>query len=342
MRPLLLLLASIALVASAGCDDGSAGSGDASATSAAGSFVDRYVSTDGRVLRRDQGGDTVSEGQAYGMLLAEVAGREDVVRRIWGWTKQHMQRDDGLLGWHADSSGKVVDWSAASDADTLAAFALLRYGGPGSDALHADGRVMARAVLDHEAVTTQAGLVPAAGDWATGAAPVVDPSYWMPWVARSIASMTGDDRWSQAAGAMETLLAGPGLPPDWASVRGGTLTPAGAGGGSGTPQYGPDAQRLPIFLAAGGDAERRLAASWWDSLRNDPAAGVRSVDGAVVDRGATPTSAMAAAAAARAAGDTSAADRLTDQAVTSAKDGPTYYGDACVALGLALAQGKLK
>ena len=33
-------------------------------------FLRRYVDGDGRVVRRDQGGDTVSEGQAYGMLIA--------------------------------------------------------------------------------------------------------------------------------------------------------------------------------------------------------------------------------------------------------------------------------
>jgi len=36
------------------------------ARAAAESFLDRYVEPDGRVVRLDQGGDTVSEGQAYG------------------------------------------------------------------------------------------------------------------------------------------------------------------------------------------------------------------------------------------------------------------------------------
>lgn len=340
MRSLLALLLAVTALGATACGS-TPQDGGSSATSAAARFLDRYVDSDGRVIRHDQGGDTVSEGQAYGMLLAEVAGRDDVVRRIWGWTQQHMQRDDGLLGWHADKTGKVVDWSAASDADTLAAFALLRYDGSGADALHADGRTVAKAILQHESVTTPSGLVPAAGDWATKTPPVMNPSYWMPWVARSIASATGDDRWSKAADTMEKLLATVSLPPDWATVDGDALAPAGVGGGSGTPQYGPDAQRVPVFLAAGGEGERRLAAAWWDKLRTDPTAGVRSADGAVVEGRATPTSTIAAAAAARAAGDTAAADRLTKQAVAAASRSRTYYGDACVALGLALADGKL-
>src|SRR5438045_6380113 len=40
------------------------------ATRTARAFLDRYVMGDGRVARIDQGGDTVSEGQAYALLLA--------------------------------------------------------------------------------------------------------------------------------------------------------------------------------------------------------------------------------------------------------------------------------
>ncbi|MBV8429650.1 MAG: hypothetical protein JO244_00690, partial [Solirubrobacterales bacterium] len=44
------------------------------AVPAAQHFLDRYVLPDGRVERIDQGGDTVGEGQAYGMLLAAGIG----------------------------------------------------------------------------------------------------------------------------------------------------------------------------------------------------------------------------------------------------------------------------
>ena len=39
-------------------------------------FLRRYVMPDGRVSRIDQGGDTVGEGQAYGMLMAAAIGDE--------------------------------------------------------------------------------------------------------------------------------------------------------------------------------------------------------------------------------------------------------------------------
>jgi endoglucanase len=43
---------------------------EAAALQAGRDFLDHYVEGDGRVVRRDEGGDVVSEGQAYGMLIA--------------------------------------------------------------------------------------------------------------------------------------------------------------------------------------------------------------------------------------------------------------------------------
>src|SRR6266571_1756749 len=44
------------------------------ARSSAQAFLDGYIDPDGRVVRRDQGGDTVSEGQSYAMLTAVALG----------------------------------------------------------------------------------------------------------------------------------------------------------------------------------------------------------------------------------------------------------------------------
>src|SRR5439155_5991307 len=119
----------------AGCG-GSGSSGSTSSASAvilrprdravasARAFLKRYVTPDGRVSRLDQGGDTVGEGQAYGMLLAAAIGDQKRFDRIWGWTKANLRRKDGLISflWR---DGKVQDPQAASDADVDATRALL-------------------------------------------------------------------------------------------------------------------------------------------------------------------------------------------------------------------------
>ncbi len=72
----------------------------------------------------DQGGDTVGEGQAYGMLLAAAIGDAQRFDTIWGWTKDNLRRPDGLISflWR---NGHVLDPQAASDADLDATRALL-------------------------------------------------------------------------------------------------------------------------------------------------------------------------------------------------------------------------
>ena len=116
-------------------------------------FLSRYVQPDGRVVRLDQGRDTVSEGQAYGMLLAEALGEDGVFDQIWKWTRDHLQLSDGLFAFHANPAGHVISPEPASDADLLIAWALLRYRGPGAAGWHLDGHRVADAILAHEVVS---------------------------------------------------------------------------------------------------------------------------------------------------------------------------------------------
>jgi len=186
-----------AVIACAGLAAAAAGcGGPATAASpgqrAAARFLADYARPDGQVVRPDQGGDIVSEGQAYGMLLAEVAGDHAAFGRIWQWTRSHLQLHNGLFAWHANAAGNVTGQQPASDADLLIAWALLRYQGPGAATWHRDGRQVAAAILAHE-VTTGPGRAPvlAAGPWATGRPASLDPSYWSPTAMEQLAPLTG-------------------------------------------------------------------------------------------------------------------------------------------------------
>ncbi|MGH2874653.1 MAG: glycosyl hydrolase family 8, partial [Solirubrobacteraceae bacterium] len=307
MRATGALLLGLALsVTICACGSGSSAGTSASkpastaqSNGAAARFLAGYVSADGRVIRHDQGGDIVSEGQAYGMLIAELAHRPSLARTIWSWTRAHLQRADGLLASHADGDGKLLDPHSATDGDILTAYALLRYAGPGQAQLHSAGRRLAGAVLANEAVKLPDGaLLPVAGPWArTTSPPVVDPSYLMPGIFAALAGLTGDARWHAAARASVTAVStltggGSRLPSDWASLSGGRLTPIPAPGGAAPVQYGPDAARLPIWFAAACDTDaRRLAADWWRNvLRTDDrsVATVLSLSGATIDEAAAP------------------------------------------------------
>lgn len=341
----------ILLVVLAACGDGATTSPEKAAGSAAADqFLDTYLTEDGRALRLDQGNDIVSEGQAYAMLVALLAGRNELVRTIWAWTKEHLLRDDGLLSFRAAEDGTVTGADPAADADVLAAYALLTYDGPGAEDLHRDGEALARAVLEHEVATDDEGrAVLVAGPWAVEPG-IVNPSYLMPSVFDALAELTGDDTWAELAGTSVPLVRsvtdeGRRLPPDWARLEGtGLVAIADASGTPGEGQYGPDAQRVPLwFAAACSDDTRTLAGQWWEILQQDDRSSALSlaVDGEVRDAGAHPVALLASAAAARAAGDSGAVEDLTRGARETAQGSPGYYGDVWLALAEGLAAGQL-
>jgi endoglucanase len=316
---------------------------------AASRFLAKYVRPDGRVVRLDQGRDTVSEGQAYGMLLAEVAGDYSAFRRIWLWTHHHLQRPDGLFSFHTNAKGTVTGPNPASDADLLIAWALLRYAGPQAAVWHRAGRGVADAILAQEVAAGPGGmLVLTAGPWAAGspAPSVVNPSYWSLPAMESLARLTGSDVWHRLAVSAVMLTGqlsknGRLLPPDWARVdSAGAVQPVPAPDGS-EPQveYGPDAARTVIWFAASCDPRARaLAGRWWPLLR--PRARSRALalglNGVVMSATPAPLSLAASAAAAKSAGDGAAAAHLLRQAMAEQRAYPTYYGGAWAALGLAL------
>jgi endoglucanase len=296
------------------------------------------------VVRTDQGGDTVSEGQAYGLVLAQAVGDDAAFARIWQWTRTHLQRSDGLVSYHADATGRVLDPQPASDADLLIAWALLRARGPDAAALQADGRRVATAVLAEETTRSpDSGLLLTAGPWATGRPATLNPSYWALPVMRELASLTGDRRWDDMAATAVSLTSeitdgGRMLPPDWAALPASGIARAqsSANGGQDPPQYGLDAQRTVVWFAASCDPRARaLAAAWWSILKDPARQRPIALDlrGTVLNAVAAPLPYVAAAASARAAGDQSASMRLMQQAVAQQRMSPTYYGAAWSALG---------
>ena len=328
------ILTSLAILL-AGCSTGGDGRVDTGAEQArlsAQAFLDRYVDADGRVVRRDQGGDTVSEGVSYALLLAQVAGDETVERRVWQWAEDNLRRDDGLLSFLTDAAGQVIDEQAATDADLVTAWALGRSDQP---ELRADAAGVLAAVEQHTVVSRSPGPLLTAGPWATGDPATLNPSYWVLPALRATARDVLAERIGPALDAL-----GGGLPPDWARLDGGRLTASPDPGGR-FPQarYGLDAMRTTVWLATdcGADNRERAAASR-EALADRPEASARELDGTVLDPAPHPLGLVAAAAAADADADDTASDDLLDRAAAQDAQSPTYYGAAWVALGRALLQ----
>ncbi len=314
---------------------------------AASTFLGTYAKADGRVVRLDQGHDTVSEGQAYGMLLAEVNGNGGAFWRIWGWTRHHLQLPDGLFAWQTNRAGRVISQESASDADLLIAWALLRYDGAGAALAHREGRRVADGILAREVAPGPGGVpVLTAGPWATGSPSTINPSYWSLPALQGLARLDGRPEWHRMADGAVRIVSqmshgGRLLPPDWAVLsRGGTARPEPAPDGSqAQPQYGANAQRTVIWFAASCDQRARVLASrWWPLLRPRRRSGALALalDGTVLQATPFGLALVASAAAAKAAGHRAATSRLLRQAVLLQQDYPTYYGGAWDALGRAL------
>jgi len=335
------------LIASAGLAVVMAGCGAGGQQQEAARFLETYARPDGRVVRLDQGRDTVSEGQAYGMLLAQASGNTAAFRRIWTWTQRHLQLSNYLFAFHANAAGHVISTEPASDADLLIAWALLRYSGPDAAALHRNGRQVADAILAHEVSMGQDRIpVLTAGPWATGQTATVDPSYWSLAAFQGLAKSTGDPMWLRLESGAVSLardITGNGrqLPPDWAELQPGDapLPKASSNGNAPMAQYGLDAQRTVVWFAASCNPQARaLAARWWRLLGRGHAARALALhlNGDILIPTRAPLPLVAAAAAASAAGQSVDAQQLLSEAAAQQRHYPTYYGGAWSALGQAL------
>jgi endo-1,4-beta-D-glucanase Y len=308
----------------------------------AAAFLERYVDPDGRVVRRDQGGDTVSEGQAYAMLVAVGSGDATTFRTAWGWTREHLLRPDGTLSWRW-ADGTVVDPASAADADLDAARALVLAGQRFGDLdLLADGVRLAQAVLDVETVETSAGRVLTAGSWATSEPWAFNPSYASPAAYALLGTASKDARWADletgSRAATTRLLTAVALPPDWAQVHpDGHVDPmpGAAGHGGQGVRYGYDATRLPLRQAeACAPEDRALAARLVTPLEQSPgSAAERDLGGRPLTADRSVVGLEGEAAALAVSGDTAAARDRMAQAVTLQQQSPTYYGGAWAALG---------
>lgn len=232
-------------------------------------FKEHHLDASGRV-RDDPEHDakTVSEGQAYGLFFALVAGDRAAFERILAWSNAHLAQGElgeHLMSWHwgqsPDGSWRVLDSNAATDADLWMAFTLLEaarlWAVPEWQALGL--RLAAR--LSHEATTYAPGLgrVLLPGTRGFVHPPqrwMLNPSYYPPPVMQHLARAFANDDWSEIAVTARHTLQDTLLkfkyPPDWVlwdSEQGWQVSP---------PQEGSyDAIRVYLWIALSSASDRQ-------------------------------------------------------------------------------------
>ena len=224
----------------------------------------------GRTVDHQADGITTSEGQSYTMMRAVWMDDRQTFDAGWQWTKDNLQRRDGLMAWkfgeRPDGSygilRRVGGGNSATDADVDIAFALLMgYSRWKDDDLLYDALPVITAIWEKAVVRVDGRLVLAADDLQRldRERVIVNPSYLAPYAYRVFAQVDEEHDWSALVDSSYALLedlqdrpldagATAGLPPDWVSIdrRTGGY---GAVGPEQTTRFGYEALRLPWRLA---------------------------------------------------------------------------------------------
>lgn len=184
--------------------------------------------------------DTVSEGQAYGMLIAVGHGDQALFDQLWGFYKANST--NGLMPWKLSGCSGVQDSNNATDAELDAAMALIQAACKfGSDTYKQDAASMLGAVISQLSAskggngTLLAGKTGFDGDCLN--ASYVAPGYYRAFAGVDTANAA---TWNDLAADSYALLNGvangsTGLVPDW----------SGNCGAGKSANYTYDAARTP-------------------------------------------------------------------------------------------------
>ncbi|MCF3932196.1 glycosyl hydrolase family 8 [Acuticoccus sp. M5D2P5] len=225
-------------------------------------YRNRFVDGSGRVLDVDNGGQSHSEGQGYGMIFAVEANDPATFDRIWRFTKDNLQiRSDSLLAWRwrPETAPHVTDINNATDGDILVAYALLRAAMVWDQREYAYEADRIIGDIGRKLVAEVGGrpvLRPAAfgfDETSGNRGPVVNLSYYIFSAFPLFEIVRPEFPWQEIAAAGFTLTEEArhgrrGLVPDWISVsaRGTAI----ANGFDAKSSY--DAVRIPLYMALAG------------------------------------------------------------------------------------------
>jgi len=236
-------------------------------TGAAGKFlVDMYlkwknrfvVSNPTRVIRPENGNDTVSEGIGYGMLLAVYMGDKTLFDGLYSYWTTHPAGGGNasmLMNWciQAGAGSCPATGGSATDADEDVAWALIQagkqWGNTGSTNYASVATAMVKQIFASDIDGTSS--VPKGGSNYTSPNPT-NPSYFAPAYYRVFAGLDSGDNWGNVVTASYTALKnnaatfGGGLVSAWCSDSGSNhCATISSNGGTDDMKYQYDAHRVP-------------------------------------------------------------------------------------------------
>lgn len=236
-------------------------------------YKDRFLSPEGRIIDDGNHGVSHSEGQGYGLILAQMNEDREAFGRIWKWTQSNLRkRGDHLFAWRwapagSDGAGVVEDKNNATDGDLLIAWGLARAGVAWNNPeFQTSAREIAQDVRRTMVQQSPYGLIllPGGQGFIKPEGTVVNLSYWVFPAFRTLAKIDPSVDWSRLEQSglklVETARFSPlNLPPDWLLIGKSSVTLAKGFEAA----YGYNAVRIPLYLAWGGIR----AAKYYTSFR---------------------------------------------------------------------------
>jgi endoglucanase len=224
-------------------------------------FKERFLRADGRIVDDANGGVSHSEGQGYGLLLAEANHDQDSFNRIWNWTDSKLRRrGDRLFAWRWKPGffGAQVDQNNATDGDLLIAWALCRAASTWQNSAFRDASVDIACEIRQKLVrASKFGqvLLPGTEGFEKPGGLIVNLSYWIFPAFRALAKIDPAADWPMLEQSGLKLIGAArfgsfDLPPDWLLIGNDSVDIADGF----EPVYGYNAVRIPLYLAWAGIA----------------------------------------------------------------------------------------
>ncbi len=176
-----------------------------------------------RVKRPEDGNDTVSEGTAYGMIMAVSLRDKMFFSGLYNYAKSHYNQN-GLMSWRILPDGQIPDQNSATDADLDMAYSLVMAARVWKE-YKVEARVQIEKIKSFEIEPGTFVLKPGDG-W--GGSEAVNPSYFSPAYYQIFREYTLDPFWDQVAQKSREILDRVNektvLPPNWCTAEGGAET----------------------------------------------------------------------------------------------------------------------
>jgi endo-1,4-beta-D-glucanase Y len=225
-------------------------------------YKERFLSPEGRIIDDGNHGVSHSEGQGYGLILAQINEDHEAFGRIWKWTQSNLRkRGDHLFAWRwapagSDGVGVVEDKNNATDGDLLIAWGLARAGAAWNNAeFQTSAREIAQDVRRTMVQPSRYGpiLLPGGQGFVKPEGTVVNLSYWVFPAFRALAKIDPSLDWSRLEQSglklIEAARFSPlNLPPDWLLLGKSSVNLAKEFEAA----YGYNAVRIPLYLVWGG------------------------------------------------------------------------------------------